>query len=124
MNKKILGNVFKVLVIVLILAAFTGCDDLFSTITMKVHNYQFWGVNVDYRASGDTEWQTGVSYVSEDTEKYFDLPSPGDYDFRIRDWVSSGDYINEIILAEDCSFEMDVEYDYIISVTSTSVSIY
>lgn len=125
MNKKILGNILKVLVILIMLTSLSGClMDLFSTITVKVNNYQFWSIEVDYRASGETTWQTGVSLVSEDGTKYFDLPAAGDYDFRVRDWVSEGDYVYKLFTDEDCTFDLDEEYDYVISILSSSVSFY
>lgn len=104
---------------------FTGCD-FFQTITIKVTNYNSWLIDVYYRSSGSTEWQSGVTLVGTDDTEYFDLPSAGTYDFKVQDWVSSGaNYVYQVFEDEDCSEDYGTDYDYVISISSSgSVSFY
>lgn len=119
--KKNLGVIFKVLLLVMIVFSVAGCeemlDELFSTITLKATNYNSWGISVYYRESGNTYWETATTYLGTGKSFIFDLPTPGTYDFMVKDWVASGEYVIDTIIDKDCSFECGEE-DYYLSVSS------
>jgi hypothetical protein len=103
---------------------FSGCD-LFSTITVKVTNNNSWIVEVYYRDAGASDWTKATTVDTTDNEETFDLPAPGNYDFKVQDWVSGGDYVDQTLLDQDCSLDIDSEVDYYMTVSSTgTVSFY
>lgn len=124
MKKKLLT---ALAIVALTLSMFTSCDltSAFATITVQVTNYNPWLVDVYYRESGSTAWETGKSLISTDETVTFDLPSSGTYDIKVQDWVSSGaDYVSETFLDKDCSLDLG-DVDYYISVSfSGNVSFY
>ncbi len=126
MNKKTVKKILMVLAILTVLVALSGCDilGLFGTATVQVTNYFSWTINVYYRETGTTTWSSPIWVGTTNNEATFDLPAPGIYDFMVQDWVSDGSYIDETVLAEDCSGEYG-DIDYYMSVSSTgTVSVY
>jgi len=122
MNKKIIGNILKVFVLVMLVFAVSGCDGLFDTYTVKVRSYitSTW-VFIQYRESGATEWKNAalndengdrVSHLvyqnsSYEDTAYFDLPGAGTYDFRAVDIL--GGLEGDGILT-DCEIKYSREY--------------
>lgn len=115
---------------VLILAVFllSGCDllnSLFSTVTVEVTNNSGWIVEVKYAKAGTSDWQDAVTVYSTDNVETFDLPSAGSYDFRIFDWVSTGDHVNATLYDEDCTLDIgSVDYYMNVYEGANSVTFY
>jgi hypothetical protein len=122
---------FWVVLCVLVLGMFSGCDLIGSKITIRVENKSDVLVTAYYRVSGDTEWEILVSGMLLDGVNYVDVEA-GTYDVRVMDLAASGpdDIFGEIGTETDNILNYQYNwtdesagYDYNLNIYNTFISV-